>query len=311
MPRAIYETPCQTLVLRTVLFFPQDIFPITLETLDQMVLLYRVTLLADGVAKPAESTRKFQSRYSQGPAPVPTQPPVIEERLQPQRVSIHVLGAPIIDGVRVATMHSKWNTILDVSSMRQRREDNVVSVPRLSSVLPGSSGMQTPISAKGTHTPKSSSMSVSTGGPRTESSPIATPSGGVDPSQRRRLVMSMPPSATSAPHTSAPAAPPTLRRPPEIEVSDGIVVSFTVAGTIQVGRIFTLQIFLVNLSKHTRRFQVIVPNRKRNYSDVLSVQSQTGRLGNPLKDLPIEPYLEETGKEKPDLVVMWGGVVPM
>jgi hypothetical protein len=107
------------------------------------------------------------------------------------------------------------------------------------------------------------------------------------------MVMSMPPStATNAP------PPPTLRRPPEIEVSDGIVVSFTVAGTIQVGRIFTLQIFLVNLSKHTRRFQVIVPNRKRNYSDVMNTQSQGGRLGNPLKDLPIEPYLEETGKRQ-------------
>lgn len=254
-----------------------------------MVLLYRVTLLADGVSKPAEPTRKFQSRYTQGPAAVPAQP-VIEERLQPQRVSIHVLGAPIINGVRVATMHSKWNTILDVSSMRQRREDNVVSVPRLSSVLPGSSGMQTPLSVKGTHTPKSNS--VSTGGTRSESSPSATP--GVDSTLRRRMVMSMPPSTA----TNAPPPPPTLRRPPEIEVSDGIVVSFTVAGTIQVGRIFTLQIFLVNLSKHTRRFQVIVPNRKRNYSDVMNTQSQGGRLGNPLKDLPIEPYLEETGKRQ-------------
>jgi hypothetical protein len=108
------------------------------------------------------------------------------------------------------------------------------------------------------------------------------------------MVMSMPPSTA----TNAPPPPPTLRRPPEIEVSDGIVVSFTVAGTIQVGRIFTLQIFLVNLSKHTRRFQVIVPNRKRNYSDVMNTQSQGGRLGNPLKDLPIEPYLEETGKSR-------------
>ncbi|CAM0139125.1 hypothetical protein VKS41_007843 [Umbelopsis sp. WA50703] len=251
----------------------EDLFPITLETLDQMVLLYRVTLLADGVSKPAEPTRKFQSRYTQGP-PVTTQP-VMDERLQPQRVSIHVLGAPIIDGVRVATMHSKWNTVLDVSSMRQRRDDNVVSVPRLSSVLPGSSGMQTPVSARGTHTPKSNSVS----GPRSEASPSGTP---VDANQRRRMVMSMPP------------APPATRKPAEVEVSDGIVVSFTVSGTIQVGRIFTLHIFLVNLSKHTRRFQVIVPNRKRNYSDVMNIQPQAGRAGNPLKDLPIEPYLEDT-----------------
>jgi hypothetical protein len=262
----------------------------TLETLDQMVLLYRVTLLADGTAKPAESTRKFQSRYAPGPAPAIPQQPVLDERLQPQRVSIHVLGAPIIDGVRVATMHSKWNTVLDVSSMRQRREDNVVSVPRLSSVLPGSSGMQTPVSSKGTHTPKSNS--VSTGGVKSENSPVPTPLAGGDASQRRRMVMSLPPPTS----TASANVPPTLRRPPEIEVSDGIVVSFTVAGTIQVGRIFTLQIFLVNLSKHTRRFQVIVPNRKRNYSDVMNLQSQGGRLGNPLKDLPIEPYLEDTGK---------------
>jgi hypothetical protein len=264
----------------------------TLETLDQMVLLYRVTLLADGMAKPAEPTRKFQSRYTPGPAPAIPQQTVLDERLQPQRVSIHVLGAPIIHGVRVATMHSKWNTVLDVSSMRQRREDNVVSVPRLSSVLPGSSGMQTPVSSKGTHTPKSNSITVSNGGARSDNSPLSTPIPGVDPSQRRRMVMSLPPPTS----TASCNVPPTFRRPPEIEVSDGIVVSFTVAGTIQAGKIFTLQIFLVNLSKHTRRFQVIVPNRKRNYADVMNMQPQGGRLGNPLKDLPIEPYLEDTGK---------------
>src|SRR4051794_35730414 len=63
-----------------------------------------------------------------------------------------------------------------------------------------------------------------------------------------------------------------------------------------VGQIFHLQIFIVNRTKHTPRFMVVVPNRKRVSPDTMGA----GIMKNTLPPLPLtgepELFMEETGK---------------
>jgi hypothetical protein len=86
------------------------------------------------------------------------------------------------------------------------------------------------------------------------------------------------------------------RRAPEREIADGIVVSFTVPEAIEVGKRFPLHIFIVNRSKHTRRFQVMIPNRKRHptstSADGFNKSSTLPPL--PAEPMPIDPYMDES-----------------
>lgn len=257
----------------------------TLETLDQMVFLYNVTLLEDGSAKPPQQPQRiFPVRHR----PTPSMPMHYQdERLQPQRVSIQVFGAPVIDGVRADTMRSKWNTMLDVSTMRQKREE---PDPRFSSLLTSSSPQMDPRSSASLAT----SVSVSPGA-RSLGSPL------VDPKKRMLTTTDTPGSQTPVmnralppPPPSAAAGPPTTRRS-DVEIVDGIVVSFTVPPIIRVGKEFPLQVFIVNRSKHTRRFQVMVPNRKRQHPPT---DAMINKSILPVEQSTVEPYMDETGKVK-------------
>ncbi|KAI8144330.1 TRAPP trafficking subunit Trs65-domain-containing protein [Fennellomyces sp. T-0311] len=263
-----------------VAFSKEVTFPITLETLDQMVFLYNVTLLEDGTAKPPQQPpRMFPVRNRNAPAmPVHHQ----DERLQPQRVSIQVYGAPLIDGVRATPMRSKWNTMLDVTGMRQKRED---PDPRFSSLLASSNSL---IASRSSAASLSTSVSVSPGA-RSVGSPLGQLMDG-----RKRMIMATAQTAGSSPQTPvgsrAPLPPTGPVRKTEAEVVDGIVVSFTVPPKITVGKVFPLQIFIVNRSKHTRRFQVMVPNRKRQHTTE-PVSKTT--LPLPIEQNAIDPYMDE------------------
>ncbi|KAF9976147.1 hypothetical protein BGZ73_009061 [Actinomortierella ambigua] len=80
---------------------------------------------------------------------------------------------------------------------------------------------------------------------------------------------------------------------------DGIVVTFAVTGRVVVGKIFNLEVFIVNRSRHIRRFTIVVPNRKRAKG---GDPSQGSKVLPPLpsgeqavvKSVPIDPYMEET-----------------
>ncbi|KAF9106763.1 hypothetical protein BGX27_009035 [Mortierella sp. AM989] len=82
------------------------------------------------------------------------------------------------------------------------------------------------------------------------------------------------------------------------ESSDGIVVSFAVTDRVVVGKIFNLEIFIVNRSRHIRRYTLVVPNRKRAKG---SDPSQGSKVLPPLpsgeraviQNVPIDPYMEE------------------
>ncbi|GJJ74304.1 hypothetical protein EMPS_06662 [Entomortierella parvispora] len=85
---------------------------------------------------------------------------------------------------------------------------------------------------------------------------------------------------------------------PENDSGDGIVVSFAVTDRVIVGKIFNLEIFIVNRSRHIRRYTLVVPNRKRAKG---SDPSQGSKVLPPLpsgelavvQNVPIEPYMEE------------------
>ncbi|KAF9384611.1 hypothetical protein CPC16_008357 [Podila verticillata] len=85
---------------------------------------------------------------------------------------------------------------------------------------------------------------------------------------------------------------------PEQDNGDGIVVSFAVTDRVVVGKIFNLEIFIVNRSRHIRRYTLVVPNRKRAKG---SDPSQGSKVLPPLpsgeratvQNVPIDPYMEE------------------
>ncbi|KAG0048478.1 hypothetical protein BGZ83_006565 [Gryganskiella cystojenkinii] len=85
---------------------------------------------------------------------------------------------------------------------------------------------------------------------------------------------------------------------PEHDSGDGIVVSFAVTDRVVVGKIFSLEIFIVNRSRHIRRYTLVVPNRKRAKG---GDPSQGSKVLPPLpsgemavvQNVPIDPYMEE------------------
>ncbi|KAF9951187.1 hypothetical protein BGZ70_001095 [Mortierella alpina] len=85
---------------------------------------------------------------------------------------------------------------------------------------------------------------------------------------------------------------------PDQDGGDGIVVSFAVTERVVVGKIFNLEIFIVNRSRHIRRYTLVVPNRKRAKG---SDPSQGSKVLPPLpsgeravvQNVPIDPYMEE------------------
>ncbi|ORE01314.1 hypothetical protein BCV72DRAFT_253159 [Rhizopus microsporus var. microsporus] len=243
-------------------------FPIYLNRSDLIVFVYDVTLLDDGTVKPpTQPQRMFPSRR---PLPQQQQQVPLEDKIQPQRVSIQIYSVPVIDGIRASTMRSKWNTMLDVSGIRQRREE----ISPLAEKFAG-------------HTSLARSQSLTSGSPGARS--IAGSPGDQQAHSSLEGVFGVK-KANSI--MSSPSKDLHIRRAAEREVMDGIVVSFTVPDKIQVGKKFLLHVFIVNRSKHTRRFQVMIPNRKRYPTEPLAIKTTLPPL--PLESLPIDPYMSES-----------------
>lgn len=85
-----------------------------------------------------------------------------------------------------------------------------------------------------------------------------------------------------------------------LNVSHSLVVNCMniVTDRVVVGKIFNLEIFIVNRSRHIRRYTLVVPNRKRAKG---SDPSQGSKVLPPLpsgeratvQNVPIDPYMEE------------------
>ncbi|KAI9280655.1 TRAPP trafficking subunit Trs65-domain-containing protein [Sporodiniella umbellata] len=229
-------------------------FPLSLGKSDLTVFVYDVSLL-DDVKPPVQPQLQFASRR-----PMPQQP-VYEDKIQPQRVSIQICCVPVICGVKAAPVRSKWNTMLDV---RQKREDAPVLTEKLNHPLARSHSVA--------HSPGTRSVA---GSPH--DIPTQTMLEGVFGMKKGYS-------------TSKDLA---ARRAPEKEIADGIIVSFTVPDKIYVGKKFLLHVFIVNRSKHTRRFQVMIPNRKRFPTDYGN-QTKSSLPPLPMEPLPVDPYMSES-----------------
>ncbi|SAM00026.1 hypothetical protein [Absidia glauca] len=287
--------------------FTQEVeMPVHLNTSDQMVFLYNVTLLEDGSTKPPQQPqRMFSSRRPLPQHQQPTSPSLHhhqEERIQPQRVTIHVYGHPIVNGVVAQTLRSKWNTMLDVSSMRHKRDE--VPDPRFSPLLNSSSSSSPPSYLTRSQNSGATSVSVSPGARSVASSSFSE--GSTMMTTTKRPIINHLPQQQQQPHRSkatstitttaiSTASPDGARRAPELEIADGIVISFTAPELVRVGKVFSLHIFIVNKSKHTRRFQVMIPNRKRQAatSDVLLGPKTALPLLPMEQQTPIDPFMEE------------------
>ncbi|KAI8992310.1 TRAPP trafficking subunit Trs65-domain-containing protein [Pilobolus umbonatus] len=250
----------------------ETVFPILLNKSDLIVFVYDVTVLDDGSVKsPVQNQRMFPSR----------RPPIAtsfgEDRIQPQRVSIQIYGSPVIQGVKAMSMRSKWNTMLDVTAMCQRREE--VTPDKLFNNLMISTQNKVNVNSN-MNSPGARSI-------------IHSPGAGTQPSHQLDGIFGMK-------QYAAPVLPPNKemlnqggRRVPEKEVADGIVVSFTVPDSIAVGKVFPLHIFIVNRSKYTRRFQVMIPNRKRQPTE-FNHAVKTNLPPLPVEPTPIGPFMDES-----------------
>lgn len=263
-------------------------FPIALNKSDLVVFVYDVTLLDDGSVKPpSQPQRIFPSRRPLTQQQAPTYNN--DDKIQPQRVSIQIVGSPIINGKKALPMRSKWNTMLDVSGMRQQKREEIpapFAAEKFASPSPISPSMARSQSMQSSmYSPGARSVVGSPGGP------------GHQMSLSLEGVFGMKKQMSVGNTASTPTHPREFggRRAPEREIADGIVVSFTVPDAIQVGKTFPLHIFIVNRSKHTRRFQVMIPNRKRHPTEVYGRTMKTTLPPLPVEQMPIDPYMDESG----------------
>ena len=262
-------------------------FPITLNKSDLVVFVYDVTLLDDGSVKPpSQPQRIFPSRR-----PLPQQQAQTynnDDKIQPQRVSIQIVASPIINGKKALPMKSKWNTMLDVSGMRQQKREEIpapFAAEKFASPSPISPSMARSQSMQNSmYSPGARSVVGSPGGPGHQMSPSLE---GVFGMKKQMSVGGTASTSTNPREFGG-------RRAPEREIADGIVVSFTVPDAIQVGKTFPLHIFIVNRSKHTRRFQVMIPNRKRHPTEVYGHTMKTALPPLPAEQMPIDPYMDES-----------------
>ncbi|CAO0790741.1 unnamed protein product [Mucor circinelloides] len=262
-------------------------FPIALNKSDLVVFVYDVTLLDDGSVKPpTQPQRMFPSRRPMPQQQAPTYNN--DDKIQPQRVSIQIVGSPIINGKKALPMRSKWNTMLDVSGMRQQKREEIpapFAAEKFASPSPMSPSMARSQSMQSSiYSPGARSVVGSPGGPGHQMSPSLEGVFGM----KKQMNVGGTPSTPSHPREFGG------RRAPEREIADGIVVSFTVPDAIQVGKTFPLHIFIVNRSKHTRRFQVMIPNRKRHPTEVYGHTMKTTLPPLPVEQLPIDPYMDES-----------------
>ncbi|KAK5809098.1 TRAPP trafficking subunit Trs65-domain-containing protein, partial [Linnemannia elongata] len=186
-----------------------------------------------------------------------------------RQVTIILQGTPEVDGVQGQVIHSRWNCFLDVSDMTKR--DNPL----------GAYGGQKQLYAP---QPETASYEDDTphGPVNNNSGRPALNQGGLSPG----LGIDMVSQALSG-----------VTQGRENDTGDGIVVSFAVTDRVVVGKIFNLEIFIVNRSRHIRRYTLVVPNRKRAKG---SDPSQGSKVLPPLpsgeqvlQNVPIDPYMEE------------------
>ncbi|CAB5371375.1 hypothetical protein RhiirA1_448961 [Rhizophagus irregularis] len=289
----------------------KDKFPLILNPVDQVTFLYNITILDD------PSFPKLAPTYYPTPNPHsrPTSrrsstasvfsvnslyTPSSEDRQR--HVSIVVKGSPVHDGMKSRSIESRWNCMLDLSNLR-RREDTYPppGVPQNQR-----SSLQ---SRPGQITSPSSARSGNLFSPTGSMTPTAKSFFSAETNGRGRRQYSGLPTIPDDHNLSngilISGRTPLTEKPAEVEVGDGVVVSFLVTSKVYVGKVFTIHVFVVNRSKHVRRFTVMVPNKKRPNEKAIRnlvaaplgakvIQNDQIVIGNGNQPNQLEPFLDES-----------------
>ncbi|CAG8571871.1 25017_t:CDS:2 [Cetraspora pellucida] len=271
-------------------------FPITLHPVDQVTFLYSITILDD------LSLPKLSSQFCPTPQPhsrptsrrtsvssvfsITSGSPITEERQR--HVSIVARGSPILNGTKCRSIESRWNCMLDLTNLRRREDSLPLPMPNQKPTsqnaktgqsrgnsLFSPTGSSTPTNFKGFHSSSDSNGKV----------------------KKPANLPTIPDHSTVGNGILTGGRAPMTSRPMEMEVGDGVVVSF-------LGKLFTIHIFFVNRSKHVRRFTVLVPNKKRPNEKAIkriSVPPATVKLQNSADLLisssqsnQLEPFMDES-----------------
>ncbi|CAG8510321.1 4329_t:CDS:2 [Paraglomus brasilianum] len=271
----------------------KEIFPLILHPVDQVTFLYSIAILEESAKTypqyyPISSLNHPSSRRS---SVTSTPPPAPNAEDKQRHVSIIVRGSPIVDGQSIKNVESRWNCMLDLSNLRRQEDSLPPNLPgivgsrlSMSMINQKPSGYQTPsISRPGTG-------SVTPTPTKSSYGEYATAYG------RNKRGLPMIPDNDIANYGSngvldggrTPA-----KRHVEHDV-DGVVVSFSVDSKVIIGKVFTITVFIVNRSKHVRRFTVVVPNRRRPSESAKNLPPIPVGVKSTTQNNQLEPYMEET-----------------
>ncbi|CAG8533524.1 9987_t:CDS:2 [Acaulospora morrowiae] len=275
-------------------------FPLTLNSIDQATFLYNVTILEKpALPKPSppqhcptplpnSSTRSHRDSVASVFSNTSFTPQNDNQR---RPLTITIKGTPILVGEKTGNIESKWNCILDLTSLFKRDDSAVPNRLSISGTVSQRASLNSryglsEVSSSG------SSVFLSTG--------ITTPS--VTKSIYSAILSGYmkKPAVGSTMSDNAPMCgeianntngilsggrTPLTNRPTEVNVGDDIMLSLSVGSKVMVGKVFSVRVFIVNKSKISRKFAIIVHNKKRR-SDATIIHGNTIH--------PIEPFMSET-----------------
>ncbi|RIA79575.1 TRAPP trafficking subunit Trs65-domain-containing protein [Glomus cerebriforme] len=292
----------------------KDKFPLTLNPVDQVTFLYNITILDDPsfpklvptfYPTPNPHSRSTSRRSSIASIFSVSSSYVPPSEDRQRHVSIVVRGSPVHDGMKSRSIESRWNCMLDLSNLRRREDAYPPPIPQnanqRSSLQSRQGQIQSPSS--------------------TRSGNLFSPTGSMTPTAGRSFFSADTNGRGRRQNSSLPTIPddhislsngilstgrnPLVEKPVETEVGDGVVVSFLVASKVVAGKIFTIHVFVVNRSKHVRRFTVMVPNKKRPNEKAIRnlvaaplgakvIQNDQIVTGNGNQSNQLEPFLDES-----------------
>ncbi|CAG8631345.1 8094_t:CDS:2, partial [Funneliformis caledonium] len=294
-----------------------DKFPLTLNPVDQVTFLYNITILDDPsfpklvptpypTPNPHSRTHSRRSSVASVFSVNSSYAPASEDRQR--HVSIVVKGSPVHNDVKSRSIESRWNCMLDLSNLRRREDSYPPPTPQNTNQRP----MSLLTRPGQLHSPSSS-----------RSATLFSPTGSTTPTAARSYFSADNNGRVKKQYTGLPTIPdhdnigigngilssgrtPLSEKSMEVEVGDGVVVSFLVASKVVVGKAFTIHVFVVNRSKHIRRFTVMVPNKKRPNEKAIrnlvaaplgakiTIQTEQMVNGNVSQSNQLEPFLDES-----------------
>ncbi|RIB08733.1 TRAPP trafficking subunit Trs65-domain-containing protein [Gigaspora rosea] len=277
-------------------------FPLVLNPFDQVSFLYNIVIL-EKPSLPTPPTQQYylpsSSMSSRGSSRrssvssifsnrIPTSSPAEDRQ---RSLSIRIRGSPILKNEKIHSIESKWNCMLDLSSLLKR--DNSIPINKI--IQQSQQNSRFTVSQTSVSSRNSTFLSTDV------STPTSTKTFNSDLNIKK--------------HWSVPSALESINgtliggRVPKqkivVDSGDCVAVSFSVNSEVVVGQIFNVQITIFNKSSEIKKFTIKVPNKSQlqnntsplsivtklpsdSYEDI-SMLSIRGNLSN-----KIEPFIDES-----------------